>query len=86
MLIGDNNWNMPTDAIHNANVIALSADGRLALTGHNDATLWLWDVPTASCLRIITGQCGPVGRVAIGGNGALAVSSGADDSRVACRP
>src|SRR4051812_12302287 len=82
MVMGDNGWSMPAAAAADANAVTLSTNGRVAVSGHNDATVRVWDVFTARCLRTLAGHRGPVGEVAISENGEIAVSSGPDDSKV----
>src|SRR5207237_809835 len=52
------------DHTHRVWSMALSANGRLALSGSYDGTLRLWDVATGQELRSFTGHTGPLMAVA----------------------
>lgn len=67
-----------TDAVWS---IAVSADGRFAVSCGNDAVR-MWDLVTGACLRTLTGHSGLVTSVAMSGEGRTAVSSGEDKIRV----
>jgi len=58
--------------------VAIGNDGRLAVSGSNDHSLRVWDVPTGRCLRVLEGHQQHVLSVAISGDARLALS-GADD-------
>jgi WD40 repeat protein len=67
---------------HTAGVvmIAVSADGRQALTGSQDGTMRLWDLESGEEIRQILAHAGGVFAVALGPEGRLALSgSMADD-------
>jgi WD40 repeat protein len=46
--------------------VAWSPDGRSVLSGGNDATLRLWDIPSGRCLHTLTGHRGGVNRLSSG--------------------
>jgi WD40 repeat protein len=58
--------------------VALSADGRLAVSASGDQTLKMWDVATGRELRTLTGHSGVVNGVALSADGRLAVSASWD--------
>jgi WD40 repeat protein len=58
--------------------IALSADGRHALSGSADSTVRLWDVDNGRELFTFEGHTGSVNSVAFSSDGKCAVSGGAD--------
>ncbi|RJP26021.1 MAG: tetratricopeptide repeat protein [Candidatus Abyssobacteria bacterium SURF_5] len=54
--------------------VAISADGRFAITGSSDKTLQLWDINSGKCLRTFEGHTGEVESVAISPDGRFALS------------
>jgi serine/threonine protein kinase len=56
--------------------VALTGDGRRALSGSTDKTLKLWDLETGQCLRTLTGHKAGVNAVALSGDGRRALSGG----------
>ncbi len=58
--------------------VALSADGRVALSGSDDHTVRLWDTETGQELRRLEGHTGPVSCVALSSDGRRALSGGSD--------
>ena len=60
------------------NSVAFSLDGRLLVSGGGDRTLRLWDVATASLIRVFSGHVGPVGAVAFSPDG-RSILSGSQD-------
>ncbi len=62
--------------------VALSADGRVALTGSHDGTARLWDTTTGECLHVLTGHVYRVQFVALSGDGSVAVTVGFADARI----
>jgi WD40 repeat protein len=58
--------------------VAVSPDGRLALSGGEDQSLCLWDVPGADMLRRLRGHAAAVRCVAFAPDGRTAVSGGSD--------
>ncbi|MBI1916106.1 MAG: WD40 repeat domain-containing protein [Planctomycetes bacterium] len=60
--------------------VALSPDGRLALSGGQDDTVRLWDVKTARQLQCLEGHTGAVRGVAFSPDGRRALSCGDDRS------
>ncbi len=60
------------------NSVALSGDGKQALSGAADNTLRLWDLETGQCLQTLEGHTASVWSVALSGDGKQALS-GSDD-------
>ena len=60
------------------NGVALSGDGRLAVSASDDETLKVWEVESGRELRTLQGHAGPVDGVALSGDGRLAVSASDD--------
>lgn len=60
--------------------IALTADGRLALTGGDDRTLRLWEVASGREVGRLAGHRGQVTSVALSPDGRLAISADRDQS------
>lgn len=60
--------------------VAVTPDGRYALSGSEDRTVRWWDLDSGRCLRALTGH-GPVLSVAVTPDGCHAVS-GSDDGTV----
>lgn len=58
--------------------VALSADGRIAISASYDKTLKVWDVGTGRELRTLTGHREEVDGVAISADGGLAISASFD--------
>jgi WD40 repeat protein len=58
--------------------VALSADGRLALSGSWDKTLRLWNVANGHCIRTLKGHTHYVYSVALSADGRLALSGSHD--------
>lgn len=62
------------------NAVAISADGRFALSGSGDNTLKLWDIEEGTCLRTFEGNTAKVESVALSADGRFAVSGGRDNN------
>ena len=60
--------------------VAISPDGRFALSGSEDYTLKLWDIATARELRVFSGHTGFVSSVAFSPDGRFALSGSWDDT------
>src|SRR5262249_2338215 len=60
--------------------VAMSGDGRLALSGSADRTLRLWETATGKCLRSLAGHTEWVTAVCLSGDALVAVSGSADKS------
>ena len=58
--------------------MALSADGRLAVSASEDQTLKVWEVATGRELRTLQGHSGWVNGVALSADGRLVVSASND--------
>ena len=56
--------------------VAVSADGRRAVSGGSDGTVQAWDLDTGEPLRTLAGHDGPVQAVAISADGRRGVSGG----------
>jgi WD40 repeat protein len=60
------------------NSLALTPDGRTAVSGGLDQTLRVWDVASGQCLRTLTGHTNWVRCVALTPEGRMAVSASDD--------
>ena len=60
------------------NAVALTPDGRLAVSASEDNTLKVWDVASGRELRTLAGHTGRVNAVALTPDGRLAVSASGD--------
>jgi WD40 repeat protein len=69
--------NHPVDV----NSVAITPDGRLALTGAKDGVMRVWDLSTGSCTEF-EGHHGEVGYVSISADGNLAASTGSHGHEV----
>ncbi len=58
--------------------VALSGDGRTALSGGDDGTVRVWDLATGRCSAVLEGHTDGVSSVALSGDGRTAVSGGED--------
>ena len=58
--------------------MAVSADGRRAVSGGDDGTVRVWDLDTGEPLHTLAGHDGQVGAVAVSADGRRAVSGGDD--------
>ena len=58
--------------------VALSADGKRALSGAHDRTVKLWDLETGACLNTMEGHSGSVWSVALSADGKRALSGAGD--------
>jgi WD40 repeat protein len=64
------------------NAVALSGDGRWALSGSNDKTLKLWEVGSGRCVRTFEGHTYGVTAVALSGDGRWALSGSGDNTLI----
>ena len=62
------------------NGVALSGDGRLAVSASGDKTLKVWEVESGRELRTLAGHTDLVNGVALSGDGRLAVSASGDQT------
>ena len=60
------------------NSVAVSGDGRLALSASSDRTVKVWDLRSGQVLRTLAGHTGGVNSVAVSGDGRLALSASSD--------
>jgi WD40 repeat protein/serine/threonine protein kinase len=60
---------------HHVTSVAMTVDGRFALSGSLDETLKLWDLASGLCLRTIEGHSGYVRSVGLSDDGRLALSA-----------
>ena len=58
--------------------VALSADGRIVVSGSENGTLRTWSLKTGECLKVLEGHTGTVGAVALSADGRIAVSGSRD--------
>jgi WD40 repeat protein len=58
--------------------VALSADGRVALSGSQDTTLRLWETSSGRCLRTLQAHHSEIQAVALSGDGRFALSASRD--------
>ena len=58
--------------------VALSRDGRIAISASDDHTLKVWDLENGDELHVLHGHFGKVNSVAVSGDGRLAVSASDD--------
>lgn len=63
---------------HTITSIALTPDGRYAVSGSADKTLRVWDLETGTCTRTFEGHTGEIWSVAITPDGRYAVSGSSD--------
>ena len=61
--------------------MAVSADGRLALSGSDDSTVKVWDLTSGQELRTLAGHADGVKSVAVSADGRLALSGSPTTAR-----
>jgi hypothetical protein len=62
------------------NAVAISPDSALIVTGHNDATVRLWDVSIGGLRAVLRDHTQPVRAVAFSSDGRLIASAGGDET------
>jgi hypothetical protein len=62
------------------NAVAVTPDGRYAVSGSYDCTLKVWDIQTGNCLRDLKGHGNYVNAVAVTPDGRYAVSGSSDNT------
>ncbi|DAZ97388.1 TPA: hypothetical protein N0F65_003411 [Lagenidium giganteum] len=64
-------------AAHTGDVraLAISPNGRLAVSGSHDHTVRVWDLSTGKCMRVLLGHTDVVWAVAISPDGRMALSA-----------
>jgi len=70
-------WEGPMDKV---TTVSWSPDGRYALSGGRDWTLWLWEVSSGQCLRTFQGHTEDVTSVSWSPDGRFALSGSADET------
>jgi small GTP-binding protein len=60
--------------------VAVTADGRLAVSGSSDKTVRVWELASGQCLATLEGHSGIVYKVAVTADGRLAVSASQDNT------
>jgi WD40 repeat protein len=60
--------------------LALSADGRLAVSGSEDNTLRIWDLTSGKCLKVLEGHGARVTFIVLSADGRLAFSASGDNT------
>jgi len=60
--------------------VALTADGKRAVSGSTDKTLRVWDLESGQCLRVLEGHSGSVRSVSVTLDGRWAVSGSRDNT------
>jgi len=81
-------WNLETglelftleDHPEQVNTVALSADGRLAVSGCDDWTMRVWDIENGRLIRTLEGHSDAISRVALRSDGAALASVSWDKS------
>ena len=63
---------------HPVTAVALSSDGKCAVSGSNDKTLRVWNLEGSQLRRVLIGHTGPVKAVALSGDGRRVVSGSYD--------
>ncbi len=66
------------DALGAANKIAISPDGRVAVSGHRSGGVVVWDIDNRQVRHVMTGHAWPVVSVAVSPDGRRAVSGSID--------
>ncbi|MCB8979404.1 MAG: protein kinase [Ardenticatenaceae bacterium] len=74
--------NVFPDVVRSVNDIALSEDGRFALTASSDNLVRLWNLETGELVRTLAGHDGVVTTVTFGLDGETAVSAGLDQTLI----
>ena len=67
-----------TLAVNIIRAVAVTADGRFAVSASDDKTLRLWELASGRCLRTLVGHTRPVRAVAVTADGRFAVSGSLD--------
>ena len=75
---GETLWQILIGHTSSVRAVAVSADGRTAVSGGTDGTVRVWDLAGTAAPRVLTGHDGELRGVAVSADGRTAVSGGTD--------